>query len=159
MIECLIVHLSITLSKIVEKTQITAESNCFFSSLGPTGQQWNPLQGENDDAPEEAEGILQPETGMNETTNSCCTLGHKFDSQELIKHRTMNTVALNTVVLPHERKVSLMSVFLQGVPASTLRFLFEGQRIADSQTPKEVNYHLLTSAAFSFVYDWRDEAD
>uniref|UniRef100_A0A3B5R1G7 Small ubiquitin like modifier 1 n=1 Tax=Xiphophorus maculatus TaxID=8083 RepID=A0A3B5R1G7_XIPMA len=26
----------------------------------------------------------------------------------------------------------------QGVPASTLRFLFEGQRIADNQTPKEV---------------------
>ncbi|XP_034405238.1 small ubiquitin-related modifier 1 isoform X2 [Cyclopterus lumpus] len=25
----------------------------------------------------------------------------------------------------------------QGVPASTLRFLFEGQRIADNQTPKE----------------------
>lgn len=29
-------------------------------------------------------------------------------------------------------------VFLQGVAASTLRFLFEGQRIADNQTPKEV---------------------
>lgn len=29
--------------------------------------------------------------------------------------------------------------FFQGVPASTLRFLFEGQRIADNQTPKEVN--------------------
>uniref|UniRef100_A0A3Q2VAS5 Small ubiquitin like modifier 1 n=1 Tax=Haplochromis burtoni TaxID=8153 RepID=A0A3Q2VAS5_HAPBU len=27
----------------------------------------------------------------------------------------------------------------QGVPASTLRFLFEGQRIADNQTPKEVS--------------------
>lgn len=26
----------------------------------------------------------------------------------------------------------------QGVPASTLRFLFEGQRIADNQTPKEL---------------------
>lgn len=33
--------------------------------------------------------------------------------------------------------------FLQGVPASTLRFLFEGQRITDSQTPKEVTLCLL----------------
>lgn len=30
----------------------------------PTGQQWNPLQGENDNTSEEAEGVLQPETGM-----------------------------------------------------------------------------------------------
>lgn len=29
----------------------------------PTGQQRNSLQGENDDASEEAEGVLQPETG------------------------------------------------------------------------------------------------
>lgn len=42
-------------------------------------------------------------------------------------------------------------VFLQGVPASTLRFLFEGQRIADNQTPKEVNAALLTRAAFGVV--------
>lgn len=41
--------------------------------------------------------------------------------------------------------------FLQGVPASTLRFLFEGQRIADNQTPKEVNVSLLTQAAFGVV--------
>lgn len=32
-----------------------------------------------------------------------------------------------------------LCVFLQGVAASTLRFLFEGQRIADNQTPKEVS--------------------
>lgn len=41
--------------------------------------------------------------------------------------------------------------FLQGVPASTLRFLFEGQRIADNQTPKEVNVSLLTQASFGVV--------
>lgn len=29
-------------------------------------------------------------------------------------------------------------IVLQGVPANSLRFLFEGQRIADNQTPKEV---------------------
>uniref|UniRef100_A0A3Q4ASW6 Ubiquitin-like domain-containing protein n=1 Tax=Mola mola TaxID=94237 RepID=A0A3Q4ASW6_MOLML len=31
-----------------------------------------------------------------------------------------------------------LKVIGQGVPASTLRFLFEGQRIADNQTPKEL---------------------
>lgn len=29
-------------------------------------------------------------------------------------------------------------IALQGVPMNSLRFLFEGQRIADNQTPKEV---------------------
>lgn len=42
----------------------------------------------------------------------------------------------STEVMVSDRCVSLC--FLQGVPASTLRFLFEGQRIADNQTPKEV---------------------
>lgn len=33
-------------------------------SFVPTGQQRNPLQGENDNTSEEAERVLQPETGM-----------------------------------------------------------------------------------------------
>uniref|UniRef100_A0AAQ5XPX5 Small ubiquitin-related modifier n=1 Tax=Amphiprion ocellaris TaxID=80972 RepID=A0AAQ5XPX5_AMPOC len=39
----------------------------------------------------------------------------------------------------------------QGVPASTLRFLFEGQRIADNQTPKEKADSCLLSCLGSFV--------
>jgi len=38
----------------------------------------------------------------------------------------------------HDFSLLLLFCVLKGVPASTLRFLFEGQRIADNQTPKEV---------------------
>lgn len=67
----------------------------FFSFVLPhhllfalTGQQWNPLQGENDDTSEEAEGVLQPATGMKKMGHQLVlvTAEHTFESQPLTKH-------------------------------------------------------------------------
>lgn len=41
-------------------------------------------------------------------------------------------------------------IVIQGVPMNSLRFLFEGQRIADNQTPKEVCFPLLFFFPFLF---------
>lgn len=44
-------------------------------------------------------------------------------------------------------------IVLQGVPMNSLRFLFEGQRIADNQTPKEVCFPPFPSfTTFSFTF-------
>lgn len=99
----------------------------------PTGQQWNPLQGENDNTSEEAEGVLQPETGMVKVGWSWRTLSQTKHSHKIVNH-TPSLVSYST-----RGQFFWSACFFQGVPASTLRFLFEGQRIADNQTPKEVN--------------------
>lgn len=61
----------------------------------------------------------------------------------------------------------LFFYFMQGVPMNSLRFLFEGQRIADNQTPKEVQYILPwvklqrvkgREQKFPIVFDVKDHA-
>lgn len=35
--------------------------------------------------------------------------------------------------------------FFQGVPSASLRFLFDGRRLGDSETPKQVTVHVHTA--------------
>lgn len=44
---------------------------------------------------------------------------------------------MNVIMFPVS-DATMCDSFLQGVPMNTLRFLFEGQRISDNQTPKEL---------------------
>lgn len=98
-----------------------------ISSSLPAGQQRNPLQGENDNTSKEAQGVLQPETGERKEMHSNMTMGQLSVDGKL---KCARKVVFS--------QVCVLLCVLQGVPASTLRFLFEGQRIADNQTPKEV---------------------
>lgn len=39
----------------------------------------------------------------------------------------------------HKKESYKLSNFIQGVPMTSLRFLFDGKRINDDETPKQVN--------------------
>jgi len=44
-------------------------------------------------------------------------------------------------------------LFFKGVPMNSLRFLFEGQRITDNHTPKEVSFF---SKSVAYSIQWRN---
>ncbi|XP_011604590.1 small ubiquitin-related modifier 1 isoform X1 [Takifugu rubripes] len=76
-----------------------------------------------------------------ETKPSSHDVGDKKDG-EYIKLKVIgqdsSEIHFKVKMTTHLKKLKESYSQRQGVPASTLRFLFEGQRIADNQTPKEL---------------------
>ncbi|XP_061533579.1 small ubiquitin-related modifier 1 isoform X1 [Phyllopteryx taeniolatus] len=76
-----------------------------------------------------------------ETKPSSQDCGDKKDG-EYIKLKVIgqdsSEIHFKVKMTTHLKKLKESYSQRQGVPASTLRFLFEGQRIADNQTPKEL---------------------
>ncbi|OXB64282.1 hypothetical protein ASZ78_005934 [Callipepla squamata] len=52
----------------------------------------------------------------------------------------------------HLKKLKESYCQRQGVPMNSLRFLFEGQRITDNHTPKEVSF----SKSVAYSIEWRN---
>lgn len=77
-----------------------------------------------------------------ETKPSSQDGGDKNKDGEYIKLKVIgqdsSEIHFKVKMTTHLKKLKESYSQRQGVPASTLRFLFEGQRIADNQTPKEL---------------------
>ncbi|MEE6490155.1 hypothetical protein FKM82_015790 [Ascaphus truei] len=70
-------------------------------------------------------------------------LGDKKDGGDYIKLKVIgqdsSEIHFKVKMTTHLKKLKESYCQRQGVPMNSLRFLFEGQRISDHQTPKEVS--------------------
>ncbi|PIN95390.1 hypothetical protein AB205_0119160 [Aquarana catesbeiana] len=77
-------------------------------------------------------------------------LGDKKEGGDYIKLKVIgqdsSEIHFKVKMTTHLKKLKESYCQRQGVPMNSLRFLFEGQRISDHQTPKEVScVHILHS--------------